>query len=222
MAEAGGALAAPPAVPLGRLTPNAASAIMAESLGGTRNMIETHEHKDGWLRAGWIGLITAATVLGSFVFACATPFPALGALAALHLPRRDAFALVGANWLVNQIIGYGFLHYPTTWDSYAWGAAIGVSALVATAAAIGVDVALRRAPWALKAVGAFIAAFVVYELAIYAPVVMLPSETSAYSFDVVLYILEVNAIAFGALLVLQAIGRFAGLALPRAGRTVAA
>ncbi len=108
------------AVPPG-LTPNPHSAIMHESKGGTDTMIKTMKNDDSWLRAGWIALITAATVIGSFVFACATPFPALGALAALHLPRRDAFVLVGVNWLVNQIIGYGFLHYPMTWDSLRLG-----------------------------------------------------------------------------------------------------
>ena len=43
-------------------------------------------------RAGWVVLITLATILGSFIFACATPFAALAALAALFLPRRDTFA----------------------------------------------------------------------------------------------------------------------------------
>ncbi len=46
---------------------------------------------------------------------------------------------------------------------------------------------------------------------------MLPSEGNAYSFDVVLYILEVNAIAFAGLLVLQGLGRMAGLAFAPAG-----
>ena len=41
-------------------------------------------------RFGWSSLLIIATIAGSFVFACATPFPALGALAALFLPRRDA------------------------------------------------------------------------------------------------------------------------------------
>lgn len=185
-------------------------------------LTNTTDKSDFLQRAGWIALITAATIGASFYFACATPFPALAALAALHLPRRDAFALIGVTWLANQIIGYGFLHYPTTWDSYAWGVAIGVSAMVATAAAIGVDRLARNAPWAIKAVAAFAVAFVAYELAIYAPVIALPSETNAYSFDVVLYILEVNAVAFAGLLVLQGLGRVAGLALPRRMRAAAA
>jgi hypothetical protein len=41
-------------------------------------------------------------------------------LAAFNMPRRDLFALIGLAWLANQIIGYGFLAYPQTWDSFAW------------------------------------------------------------------------------------------------------
>jgi hypothetical protein len=31
----------------------------------------------GARRTGWIALLTVATIAGSFVFACATPFPAM-------------------------------------------------------------------------------------------------------------------------------------------------
>jgi len=73
-------------------------------------------------------VLTAAAILFSFAFACATPFPALTALAALHLRRSDALALTGIAWVANQAIGYGLLGYPQTWDSFAWGGVIGVSA----------------------------------------------------------------------------------------------
>jgi hypothetical protein len=79
----------------------------------------------GARRVGWIALLTIAAVAGSFIFACATPFPALATLAALHLHRRDAFILAGFVWIANQTIGCGFLHYPHTRDSFAWGIAIG-------------------------------------------------------------------------------------------------
>ena len=94
-------------------------------------------------RIGWIGLLTVATIAASLVFACATPFPALAALAALHMKRRDAFALTAVVWGTNQIIGYGLLHYPQTSDSFAWGIAIGASAMIATALAAGAERAVR-------------------------------------------------------------------------------
>src|SRR4051812_29768671 len=85
-------------------------------------------------RTAWVVLLAGASVLTSFAFACATPFAALAALAALHLRRADAFGLVALAWLANQAIGYGFLHYPATWDSLAWGVMIGLATCTALAA----------------------------------------------------------------------------------------
>src|ERR1700744_6345211 len=87
-------------------------------------------------RTGWIALLKRVTVLGSFVFACATPFAALGSMAALNMRKRDAFALTAVNFAANQIVGFGFLHYPHDAATIGWGAAIGVGALVATAGAL--------------------------------------------------------------------------------------
>ncbi len=168
-------------------------------------------------RTLWIALLTGATIVGSFVFACATPFPALGALSALFMRKRDAFALTILNWLANQAIGYGFLHYPRDFNSYAWGAAIGIAALLATACAIGTRRVTRRAGWAVSAVACFVAAFAVYEVALYAATPFLGSEDGAFSARIVAYMAEVSGLAFAGLLVLQGIGVSAGLAaLPRA------
>jgi hypothetical protein len=166
-------------------------------------------------RAGWIALLTAATFLGSFVFACATPFAALGAVAALNMRKRDAFALTGVNWLVNQIVGFGFLHYPQTWDTFAWGAAIGVAAVIATAAAIGAVSLMRALPWAVAAMATLAVACGVYELSLYAATAVLPTEADAFSAQTVLYVVEVSGVAFAGLLILQGIGQAIGLAAPK-------
>ncbi len=168
-------------------------------------------------RAGWIALLSGATAVGSFIFACATPFPALATLAALHMRRRDAFALTASNWLANQIIGYGFLHYPRTWDSFAWGAAIGIAALVATACAVGTESIARRAGWTAAAVSAFVVSILAYEATLFAATSYLPSDASAFGARVVLYIVAVNGVAFLCLLLLQGLGRAAGLAVSRPG-----
>ena len=166
-------------------------------------------------RAGWIALLTAATFLGSFVFACATPFAALGAAAALNMRKRDAFALTGVNWLVNQIVGYGFLHYPVDAYSITWGAAIGVAAMIATAVAIGTVSITRALPWAVSAVATFAVAVGVYELSLYAVTAVSPAEADAFSPQTILYVVEVAGFAFAGLLILQGIGQSIGLALPR-------
>jgi hypothetical protein len=162
-------------------------------------------------RSLWIALLTGATIIGSFIFACATPFPALGALSALSMRKRDAFALTAINWLANQAVGYGFLHYPPTVESYAWGGAIGVGALLGTAAAIAACRPIARAGWAIKAVLAFAAAFIAYELALYGATAFLPDD-GGFTAKIVVYVLAVNGVAFAGLLVLQGIGLSTGIA----------
>jgi hypothetical protein len=175
-------------------------------------------------RAGWIALLTIAAIAGSFVFACATPFPALAVLAALHMNRREAFILTGVVWIANQVVGYGFLHYPQTWDSFAWGIAIGVAAMIATAIAAGTERGVRRHGRVAAMLASFAAAFVGYEFALYAATWALPADPSAFGLPVVLYVLRVNAVACAGLLVLQYGGARLGLALPRqsAGRAATA
>ncbi|MDQ6867846.1 MAG: hypothetical protein M3178_05420 [Pseudomonadota bacterium] len=69
----------------------------------------------------WIALLVGASVAFSLGFACAVPLAAFAAIAALTLSRRDAFALVGAVWLANQIAGFAVHHYPVTASTLAWG-----------------------------------------------------------------------------------------------------
>jgi hypothetical protein len=144
-------------------------------------------------------MLTAAVTLFSFALACATPFPALAALAALHLRRSDALALTGIAWVANQAIGYGFLGYPQTWDSFAWGGVIGLSALAATAVAVV----------------SFTAAFIAYEAALCGTTAFLPSGPEAFSAPIVMWILRVNALAFVALMLVQSLGDSLGWAVRR-------
>ncbi len=182
-------------------------------------MNPTNKNNLSGKRAGWIALLTAATVLFSLAFACATPFAALACVAALKLQRRDAFLLVGASWLVNQLLGYGVLNYPQTWDSFAWGAMIGIGALAATAAAFEIDARVRQSSSAqavvLSTVASFASAFVAYQAVLFAATAFLPSSEAAFSARVVLDILKINIAAFAGLLVLQRIGEATGIAVPR-------
>ena len=162
-------------------------------------------------RAGWITLLTIASVLFSFALTCATPFPALASLAALHMNRRDAFALIGVSWLANQIVGYGFLHYPQTWDSFAWGVVIGVAAAAATGVALIAVNTSRRAGPVVAAAAAFSSSFIAYQFVLYAATAFLPS--GVHSVSVLVWIFEVNALAFGGLLILQHAAEWIGLAL---------
>jgi hypothetical protein len=166
-------------------------------------------------RTAYIAVLAMVTIVASFIFACATPFPALATLAALHMNRRDAFILTAVIWGANQIVGYAFLHYPQTWDSFGWGIAIGAGAMIATSLAIGTEKAVRPYGWTAAMLASFASAFAAYEIALYAATTVLPSDPSAFALAVVLYVLKVNAIACGGLLVLQYAGTRIGLALPR-------
>jgi hypothetical protein len=122
--------------------------------------------------------------------------------------------LIGINWLANQLIGYGFQHYPQTWDSFAWGAAIGIAALVATTVGFGGISLVRRFGFATAIVAAFATSFVAYELCLFAATAALPAG-GGFTLNVILYVLEVNGLAFAGLLVLQGLGRTVGLASSR-------
>jgi hypothetical protein len=109
-------------------------------------------------------LLTVSCALASFALACATPFAAFAVVAAAMLPLRPALLVVTGAWLVNQIIGFGALHYPVDASTVAWGLVIGAAALAATAAATAILRALptNRAPLMLAL--ALIGAYAAYEL----------------------------------------------------------
>jgi hypothetical protein len=113
-------------------------------------------------------LLTGGCVLASFAFACATPFAAYAVLAAAFPPLPSAFLVVAATWIVNQAIGFGGLHYPHDANTLFWGLAIGAAALAATAAAALVQHALSRGRQLAALGAALLAAYVAYELVLFA------------------------------------------------------
>ncbi|PIT01633.1 hypothetical protein TSA1_13260 [Bradyrhizobium nitroreducens] len=129
-------------------------------------------------------LLTASCALASFAFACATPFAAFAVVAAAILPLRPALLVVTGAWLVNQVIGFGALHYPVDASTIAWGFVIGAASLLATAAA---SLALGRLPQGrtpLMLAIALVVAYGVYELALLAATPFLGGE-GAFTFAIV-------------------------------------
>lgn len=152
--------------------------------------------------AAWVIAIAGASVGLSLVFACVTPFVALAAVSAVVLPRRMAVTAVLLAWLANQLVGYLVLGYPQTWDSYAWGLAIGIAAFASLGAAIA---ALRlTADLAVTMTGAFLAGFIAYEGVLYTATSVLPSGEGAFSLAVVGEVLLINALAAVGLVCLHA------------------
>ena len=155
-------------------------------------------------RVVWISLIVACGTGLSPLFACVTPFATLAALAALKLDGRDAAAVIGVVWLANQAIGYGFLGYPWTWDSAAWGLAIGGCSGLAAAAASALS-AQRAAPLAISL--PFVAAFTVFEFGLYLAGYVLPGSSAAFAARVVWQVFLVNTLALCALIALAELAR---------------
>ena len=122
----------------------------------------------------WIMLLTVAGLLTTLLFACATPFPSLAALAAVHMKRRDGVALMIATWVVSQTVGFCFMGYPWDGSTALSGVAIGTSALAAVLVA---SVADGRAPMAspiARLAIAYLVAFVVFKavIALWSPLMM--------------------------------------------------
>jgi hypothetical protein len=162
-------------------------------------------------RWAWIGLLGGASIGFSLVFACATPFVALVTLAALTMNRRDAFIVTGAVWLANQAVGYGILGYPRTFDSYVWGVAIGITVLLALVVARAIGEQFERRGPIVSTGLAFLSAFAVYELALYAASFWLSSGDTTFSWPVVGYVLQVNALGLVGLVIAKLVASAIGL-----------
>ena len=150
----------------------------------------------------WVVLIAALSVGGSYIYTCATPFAAIGALAARKMDRGTGLTLVALVWIANQLVGYGLLDYPQTANSIAWGGAIGLAAGAGFFAARTIG----NLGWtnAASAAASFVVAFIVYEAALYAAGFVL-GGADAFSFEIVARVFFINAVAFVAALALYRI-----------------
>jgi hypothetical protein len=160
----------------------------------------------------WLALLTTASILATLAMACATPFAALGALAALHLRRSQAFILTGAVWLASQVVGFGFLNYPHTLTTYAWGGALLVAAWASMAGSATITRHLRRAGGVLRSVCTLFAAMVIFKGAIYGFGLALGGNHGAFTPPVVARFCATNLIAFVGLMALYRLGVAIGLA----------
>jgi hypothetical protein len=158
-------------------------------------------------------LLVAASIAFSLGFACATPFAAFAAAAALTMNRRDAMLLIALVWLANQGVGFGVLHYPRTADSLAWGVGLGIVALLS---ALGAEFGAKRIialNGILASTVAFLSAFGVYEGLLFISSMIFQNGIADYAPAIVGRIFAINAVAFIGLLVVNRLGVSAGLAV---------
>lgn len=164
--------------------------------------------QSNWL---WMGLLSLVSIAGSAVFACAATFAAVAAVAGSQMTKRDALATVFLSWALNQAVGFGWLNYPQTWDSFAWGAAIGGAALISAVVAHAVANWLNGQPRSVAVACAFLAAFAVFEVGLLAANTLLPGDWSVFAPAIVASIFVSNAAALAGLLVLERLSQWLGL-----------
>jgi hypothetical protein len=164
--------------------------------------------------ATWGATVTVVCVLATLALACATPFAGLAALSAIFLRRRDAFVLIALNWVANQAIGFGLMHYPTTWSTFEGGLQIGIAAMASVGVSILVYRPLLKFGTALAVLGTLLAAFVANEAVLFVLALGGPFAGD-FNVSIELYMLYLNGLALVGLLGLQALAMAVGLVAPR-------
>ncbi len=157
--------------------------------------------------AALAALMTAAGVALTLGFACALPFAAFAAMAALLFSPVAAAGAILAVWAANQIVGFACLGYPADAGTFAWGAGLGVIALLSLAASGAV---LARARGVAGIGASFLAAFVVYEGAVFLACFASGTCGGAFAPDSVARVFLINAATFGVFLAVRALALRSG------------
>ena len=179
-----------------------------------------------WRHHLWLATLIVATMAFTLVFACAAPFAAFSTAAALTLSRRDALLVTVVLWLTNQLTGFIVLNYPWTLNSVAWGPALAVAAILGTLAAQSIVRRLAESRDVVRALAAFAAAFVVYEVAIFLVSAALLGGIEMFAPAILRQVFVTNVAALVGLYGLNWLGASVGLrrptAVPVSARTASA
>jgi hypothetical protein len=178
---------------------------------GMRQMQYEAERSSSLNTAAWIVLLAAASALTTLALACITPLAAFGTLAAVYMKRTEAIVLMSVVWLTSQVMGFGFLHYPHTISSVAWGAGLLLAALSALMGAADVARRLPRVPAGLRILCCLGAALLLFEVAIFLEGLVLGISAAAFAPHVLFKLIWTNAVTLVALVVLHRVGMSIGL-----------
>lgn len=145
----------------------------------------------------WIGAMTAVSTAASFALACATPFPALAALAATYVRRTDGLILLGASWLAAQVIGFGIKGYPLDGHALLWPTALACAAAGSLFAAEAAMRGLAKLHPALRMGLTYFAAYAGFKLMVLVGVNVFDHGWAAFSPEV----LARQVVRYGAILI---------------------
>jgi hypothetical protein len=164
-----------------------------------------------WRHPLWLALLVGASIVFSLGLACAVPLAAFAAAAALSMSRRDVLLLILLVWLANQVVGFAVLDYPWTMSTFAWGAALGIVAILATMASQWTAKPLAHARRAVSFAATFLMAFAVYESILFAFSATLLGGAEIYTAAIQGPIFAINAAVFVGLLALNHLAASVGL-----------
>ncbi|WP_311267640.1 hypothetical protein [Sphingobium sp. WCS2017Hpa-17] len=151
----------------------------------------------------WVGLMTLASTVTTLALACATPFPALAAIAALHVRRQEGIILMLAAWAVSQGVGYCLLGYEMTGENSVWAVTMALAAIAALLGADGVAGRLAGAHPALRLAAAYGVAFVAFKLVVLGGAFLLGSGWAAFAPNILARQFGRYAMILAGLLLLQ-------------------
>lgn len=134
-------------------------------------------------RHAWLGTMTLVGIIGTLLLACATPFPALAAIAGLHVGRREGTMLIALAWAASQITGFCVMGYEPSAQNMVWGAVLLAAGMAALPAARFAGRAAGASP-VVRLAAAYLAAFVAFKLVVLAGVVASNAGWDAFSAEI--------------------------------------
>ena len=163
----------------------------------------------------WTMILTLAVIGATFALSCLTPFAALAVALAGTVGLRASLRVMIAVWLANQVIGFGFFHFPLTTNTILFGVAIGGAAVVTTivASVLLKYMSFRAAPLRLGV--ALLVGFVAYETTLL-PAAAFFGDLETFRPAIVAQLGFINAVALAGMVVLNEVA--AALCRPWLGR----
>lgn len=170
-------------------------------------------------RLFWLGAVLSVSAVTAFVLACATPYPALAALAAGRTRLRDGLLLLGAAWAISQIVGLLLGHSPAS--MLPWGPILLAGALLSMVVAQAVSSRAGELHALIGTALAYAAAFVAFKLVVFAGGFFVDAhQGAAFTVEVLIRQLVRNGAILAGLVVLHTALIAGGLTLSRPRRAV--
>jgi len=163
----------------------------------------------------WTLILALAAIGVTFALSCITPFAALAVALAGTIGLRASLRVVIVVWFANQVIGFGFFHFPQTPNTLLFGVAIGGAAVVTTIVASVVMKYMLSRSVPLRLGLALVLSFAAYEITLLAAAVFF-GDLETFRPAIVAQLALINAVSLVGIVVLNEV--LAALCRPWLGR----